>query len=118
MFYSSAQLCSRVLLIPQMVEASGEPVRDTAQNSDTNALQIGSAASTAQQQYAQSPEHLSPFAAQDGWARAKEAMKRSVGVSSAFKTLRDLNSIVIQPKQLNTLKVLGQGAFATVEAAM
>jgi hypothetical protein len=101
-----------------MVEASGEPVRDTAQNSDTNALQNGSAASNAQQQHAQSPGHMSPFAAQDGWARAKEAVKRSVGVSSAFKTLRDLNSIVIQPKQLSTLKVLGQGAFATVEAAM
>jgi hypothetical protein len=70
---------------------------------------------------------LSPFnnpaqqgaAAADGWGKAREAVQRHVGLSQAFKTLRDMAPTdVIHPEQLQTIKILGQGAFACVDKAM
>jgi hypothetical protein len=57
---------------------------------------------------------------QDHWGRARQAVQNNVGLSQAFNTLRDRKSPkdVILPEQLKTVKVLGQGAFATVEQAM
>lgn len=61
---------------------------------------------------------MSPFAA-DNWAKAKEAVQRTVGLSTAFNTLRDMQTpAAIRPDQLSTIKVLGQGAFARVDACM
>ena len=63
----------------------------------------------------------SPFtaAARENWHKAKEHVQRHVAVSQAFNTLRDMNgSDFIRPEQLKTMKLLGQGAFATVEKAM
>lgn len=71
---------------------------------------------------------LSPFnnspqpgaaAAADGWGKAREAVQRTVGLSQAFKTLRDMKPTdVIHPEQLQTIRILGQGAFACVDKAM
>lgn len=53
------------------------------------------------------------------WSKAKDAVQRHVGLSTAFATLRDMKSSdAIRPEQLKTLKVLGQGAFAIVDKAM
>lgn len=63
---------------------------------------------------------VSPFARnrQDNWHKAKGAVQRHVGLSQAFSTLRDMNAKdIIRPDQLTTIKLLGQGAFATVEKA-
>lgn len=93
---------------------------DTAHAADTNAPAENGSAAPAEPASPAQPAVSSPFAASDnGWQRAKEAVQRSVGVSTAFKTLRDMRgSDVIRPDQLHTLRVLGQGAFATVDAAM
>jgi hypothetical protein len=61
---------------------------------------------------------VSQFAAHN-WAKAKEAVQRTVGLSTAFNTLRDMQTpAAIRPDQLSTIKVLGQGAFARVDACM
>lgn len=66
----------------------------------------------------------SPFAtaagqSKDHWQKAREHVQRNVALSQAFTTLRDMNGHdFIEPKQLTTVKRLGQGAFATVEQAM
>jgi len=62
-----------------------------------------------------------PFAAgaQQHWTKARESVQRNVALSQAFSTLRDMNgSDFIRPEQLSTIKLLGQGAFATVEKSM
>lgn len=62
-----------------------------------------------------------PFAvgAQQHWTKAREHVQRTVALSQAFNTLRDMNgSDFIRPEQLSTIKLLGQGAFATVEKSM
>lgn len=52
-----------------------------------------------------------------GWGKAK-AVLANVQVSQAFHTLRDMNTdTYIDPSCLSTVKVLGEGAYATVHQA-
>lgn len=94
-------------------------------NNNTNGQLGADSGATAKDQ--QPAEVLSPFntsaqqgaAAADGWGKAKEAVQRTVGLSQAFKTLRDMQPTdVIHRDQLQTIKILGQGAFACVDKAM
>jgi hypothetical protein len=102
----------------------GALVTPTVSNHTNGQLSADSAAAAKDQQPA---GVLSPFnnsaqhgaAAADGWGKAREAVQRKVGLSQAFKTLRDMKPTdVILPEQLQTIKILGQGAFACVDKAM
>jgi hypothetical protein len=57
--------------------------------------------------------------AQDNWSRASKAVMPSIAVSMSLKTLRDMigEEAVIDPSCLTSIKVLGEGAFASVELA-
>jgi hypothetical protein len=99
---------------------------DTAPKApDITALQHGD--DTAHSAAPQPQSLATPFAAaptsrepsRDAWSKARSAVMHNIGLSAAFKTLRDMKSSdFIKPEQLKTLQALGAGAFATVEKAM
>lgn len=57
-------------------------------------------------------------AGEAGWDRARAAVMKSVGVSQALRTLRDMGGDTdIDPSRLQKIAQLGEGAFARVESA-
>lgn len=58
-------------------------------------------------------------AVQSNWAKASKAVMPSVAMSRSLKTLRDMcgQDAVIDPSCLTSIKMLGEGAFASVELA-
>lgn len=58
----------------------------------------------------------SDTSAGERWGKAKQNIRASVGFSRAFLTLRSMSGeIYIEPSQLQRVKKLGAGAFATVD---
>jgi hypothetical protein len=55
----------------------------------------------------------------ENWSKASKAVMPTVAVSMSLKTLRDMcgPEAVIDPSCLTSIKVLGEGAFASVELA-
>lgn len=52
------------------------------------------------------------------WNTARNGVMQQVALSQAFDTLRDMSSnTFIDPSQLDTISVLGQGGYAKVEKA-
>jgi hypothetical protein len=64
-------------------------------------------------------ETADQHAAQGNWGKASKAIMPTVSLSLSLKTLRDMcgEEAVIEPSCLTTIKVLGEGAFASVELA-
>lgn len=95
-----------------------QPVAGSSPFQDSN-LPQPAADSSSVQDTQQNGARVSPLGAVDNWAKAKGAVQRSVGLSQAFNTLRDMQApAAIRSDQLSTIKVLGQGAFARVDSCM